>query len=109
MAPYRVLVVDDEEATRAGLTELISGWGYQSRPACDARDALTVCREFAPHVVLSDLMMPGPSGIELMGAVREDLPHGLGRGANLIGVLYFPIKRIRHACSLSASPLTSSP
>ncbi len=75
MAPYRVLVVDDEEATRLGLSELISGWGYQSRPAADAEDALAMTREFAPHVVLSDLMMPGHSGLELMASVREDLPH----------------------------------
>jgi DNA-binding NtrC family response regulator len=75
MEPYRILVVDDEESSRIGLCELASGWGYECHAASDGPQALERIRESPPHIVVSDLMMPGMTGLELMSAVHEEHPH----------------------------------
>ncbi len=72
---YRVLVVDDEEHTAAGLCELIQRWGYQCRSASGVAAALEMCGAYTPHIFLSDLMMPGQDGMEFMRIVREKYPN----------------------------------
>ncbi|MDZ4806460.1 MAG: sigma-54 dependent transcriptional regulator [Candidatus Eisenbacteria bacterium] len=75
MATSRILIVDDEAPIRDGLCELLTGWGYDARSAADSRLALELADTFTPQVILSDLMMPGASGLELMAQVREHSPH----------------------------------
>ncbi len=75
MDKNRILIVDDEADSRNGLTELLTGWGYDARSAADATQALDLADSFAPQVIVSDLMMPGISGLELMARIREQLPH----------------------------------
>lgn len=69
-----ILIVDDEESTRLGLSELIESWGYNCRTASTAEEALQIMQNFPFHVCLSDLMMPGISGLDLMGLTHERNP-----------------------------------
>jgi len=62
----RILVVDDEANARLALAELLRDEGYDVETAADAFKALGKLDEFAPHLVLTDLKMPGMDGIELM-------------------------------------------
>ena len=71
---HRVLVVDDEESPRTGLTSLLSTWGYEVEAADNGRQALELAPAFRPSVVVADLVMPGLSGIDLLGALRTELP-----------------------------------
>ena len=48
MSDHRVLIVDDEEAARQGLSEVIASWGYVTETAADGRDATERVESFAP-------------------------------------------------------------
>lgn len=70
----KILVVDDDANERQGLAELLSGWGYQSEAAEGGEQALARMAAFEPAVVISDLRMPGMSGMELLKRLREARP-----------------------------------
>ncbi len=68
----RILVVDDEEASRKGLKTLLSKWGYEVEEASSGEAALEKATTFHPAVVISDLVMPGLDGIGLLKALQHD-------------------------------------
>jgi CheY-like chemotaxis protein len=68
------LIVDDEPAIRMSLSEALSESGYSVRSVGDGNAALTAIRKKVPDVVLSDLNMPGMSGLELLSVIRDSFP-----------------------------------
>lgn len=70
---YRILVADDEEAARSGLSKLLSKWGYQVEQAKDGEQALACARTFRPDVIVTDLVMPRCDGLELLRALQAEL------------------------------------
>ena len=66
----RVLVVDDEVQITRVLRAALSAQGYDVRAANDPEEALRLFEEWLPDLVVSDLMMPGISGVELCRRVR---------------------------------------
>src|SRR5205823_4830074 len=72
----RILVVDDEVNARTALAELLRDEGFEVETAADAFKALGKYEAFAPHIVVTDLKMPGMDGIELVHKLRaqEDPP-----------------------------------
>jgi DNA-binding NtrC family response regulator len=72
----RILVVDDEVNARTALAELLRDEGFDVETAADAFKALGKFEAFAPHIVITDLKMPGMDGIELVQKLRamEDPP-----------------------------------
>src|SRR4029079_17341429 len=66
----RILVVDDEANARTALAELLRDEGYEVETAADAFKALGKYESFTPHVVVTDLKMPGMDGIELVKKIR---------------------------------------
>ena len=73
----KILVVDDEAAARSALSELLRDEGYVVHTAGDAFKALGELEGWSPDIVVTDVQMPGMSGIELMEKIREQLP-GVG-------------------------------
>ncbi|MBT8494521.1 MAG: sigma-54 dependent transcriptional regulator [Deltaproteobacteria bacterium] len=67
----RILVVDDEANARTALAELLREEGYEIETAADAFKAIGKFDDFAPHLVLTDLKMPGMDGLELMSKLAE--------------------------------------
>jgi DNA-binding NtrC family response regulator len=67
----RILVVDDQTNARTALSELLRGVGFEVEMAADAFKALGKYAALGPHVVITDLKMPGMSGIELVARIRE--------------------------------------
>ncbi|MGB0680245.1 MAG: ATP-binding protein [Polyangiales bacterium] len=67
----RVLVVDDNPEIRSDLRGLLQSH-YQVRLAVDGADALAKAREWLPHLVLSDVMMPRMTGDELCAAIKAE-------------------------------------
>lgn len=67
----KILVVDDEAAARSALTELLRDEGYVVRAAGDGFKALGQFEGWTPDVMLTDVQMPGMSGIELMEKARD--------------------------------------
>ncbi|WP_080745069.1 response regulator [Cupriavidus necator] len=74
-----VLVVEDDEAVRATVVDMLAGLGYQVLRARDAQEALAIVERGEPlDMLFSDVVMPGPlRSTELARKVRERLP-GVG-------------------------------
>lgn len=68
----RVLVVDDDSRVRRTLRRLLEVPGHDVREAADGEGALAVVREWAPDVVLLDVVMPGPDGFEVCRRLKSD-------------------------------------
>jgi DNA-binding NtrC family response regulator len=68
-----VLVVDDDDATREGLVALLESWGYDASSAADGSAALKSCGKQLPSAIITDLMMPGMSGLEFIRALAEQV------------------------------------
>lgn len=68
-----ILVVDDEEPSRQGLATLLTKWGYKVEQAGDGPEALTKISDFHPDVVITDLIMPGFNGLELIHLLQKEL------------------------------------
>jgi len=69
-----ILVVDDEAAQRQVLAGFLKRRGYEVAQAASLSDALGVVSSRTVDLVLSDLRMPGGSGIELISGVRQINP-----------------------------------
>ncbi len=73
--PYeRLLIVDDEEQIRTLLARLLSTQGYECLTAEDAADARRVLDETQVALVLSDVNMPGESGLDFTREVLAQYP-----------------------------------
>lgn len=70
----RILVVDDELSMREFLSILLEREGYSVTVASSADDALRTLESALFDLVLSDVNMPGLSGIELLARIKEKSP-----------------------------------
>lgn len=66
-----VLIVEDDAVLRDTIVELFSSAGWVTAWARDGFDALTTFRADPADVILTDIMMPGMSGLELVKRIRE--------------------------------------
>ncbi len=66
-----MLIVDDDERLRERLARALEKRGYAVRTASNYDDALAIAKEVAPEYAVVDLRMPGPSGLELLRALKE--------------------------------------
>ena len=69
-----ILIVDDEEMVRKLLHQKLSTAGYQCQEAGSADQALDKLRNNPVELVISDIKMPGKSGIELLAEVKAMYP-----------------------------------
>jgi two-component system KDP operon response regulator KdpE len=67
----RILVVDDEIQITRVLRASLSAQRYDVRTANDPEEALRLFEEWDPDLIVTDLMMPGMTGIELCRAIRR--------------------------------------
>jgi DNA-binding NtrC family response regulator len=72
-AGERVLIVEDDPATRSGLSELVQNWGFQTDEAADGEEAMRKVTTFRPAIIVSDLVMPRMGGADLLRALKEQL------------------------------------
>jgi CheY-like chemotaxis protein len=69
-----VLVVDDERVIADTLSMILSRSGFSTLTAYDGANALGLARNRRPDLLISDVMMPGMTGIELAITVTETIP-----------------------------------
>ncbi len=67
-----ILVSDDEPDVRLGIRRLLAATGAEIVEAADGNRALAAIRARRPDLVISDIRMPGLSGVEVIEALRED-------------------------------------
>ncbi|HEU4382049.1 MAG TPA: HD domain-containing phosphohydrolase [Anaeromyxobacteraceae bacterium] len=70
----RVLIVDDDASVRDVIGVLLSEEGYQCTLAEGAQQALDTARHTEPHLVISDVKMPGKDGFWLLDRLRKEYP-----------------------------------
>jgi two-component system CheB/CheR fusion protein len=96
----RVLIVDDEVNTREAFSTLLHSYGAQIRTAGSTDTALQALVEFKPHVLVSDIAMPGEDGYSLIQKIRALSPEQ-GRNTPSLAVTAFAgaddIKRAKSA------------
>jgi CheY-like chemotaxis protein len=68
--PPTILICEDEVALRE-LIRAALGVGYRYAEAGDGREALELVDAVHPDLVILDVMMPGPSGLDVLAALRE--------------------------------------
>ena len=72
--PLRLLIVDDDESLRQTLARRFQRLGMAVAEAADGEEALAKAGHAAYDVALLDLHMPGMTGIELLGRLKERWP-----------------------------------
>ena len=77
MTPIRIMIVDDQDLVRRGLRLFFEVFGDIElvAEAVDGRQAIELCDELQPDVVLMDLMMPEMNGIAATKIIRQKHPH----------------------------------
>ncbi|MEP6732069.1 MAG: response regulator transcription factor [bacterium] len=68
----RILVVEDNLALAEGIAYNLRHEQHETRIAEDGREGLKAVREWSPHLVILDLMLPLLDGYEVLAAIRKD-------------------------------------
>jgi DNA-binding response OmpR family regulator len=74
MITEKILVVDDEENVCHSIKKVLSRKGYEISQAFTVDDAVKLIKDMTFDLVITDLMIPGTSGLELLQIVRDHYP-----------------------------------
>ncbi len=70
----KVLIVDDDQATSAGMADVIEEWGYEAEVAGNLKQAWKSLNDLVPDLAIVDLKLPDGSGMDLLRDVKEKFP-----------------------------------
>jgi CheY-like chemotaxis protein len=73
-AGIRILLADDDETLRVVQSDFLRRFGYQVRAAEDGRAAMKGLAEQAVDLVITDMVMPGSDGVEVIRHIRKTYP-----------------------------------
>lgn len=68
---FRILLVEDDRTLRKGLTDALLSEGYEALAAADGHEGRACLRDGRFDLVVLDIMLPGPSGLELLRELRQ--------------------------------------
>ncbi|MEL6900249.1 MAG: response regulator [Cyanobacteria bacterium J06606_4] len=68
----QILVVDDNPDLRAYVSSVLQRQGYQVRTAEQGAAGLEMANSYGPDLIITDLMMPGVNGLEMIERIRKD-------------------------------------
>ncbi len=68
----KILVIDDDEQVRQMINAALQAEGFQVQTLRDGRNVLPKALEFKPNLVITDLMMPGGGGYEVLRTLQGD-------------------------------------
>jgi CheY-like chemotaxis protein len=71
----RLLVVDDNRDAALAMAELVTQFGFETRTAHDAAEAISIAMDFAPETALIDLGLPDLDGYSLATRLRRLREH----------------------------------
>ena len=70
----KILVVDDALEIRKLIVKILEKAGYETIEAEDGEEALQLFKKFSPPLIITDVVMPGKNGIEIIMEIREINP-----------------------------------
>jgi two-component system response regulator AtoC len=70
----RVLIVDDDRATSAGMADVVEEWGYEPEVADTVKAGWSSINKLIPDVAIVDLKLPDGSGLDLLHRIKETFP-----------------------------------
>jgi DNA-binding NtrC family response regulator len=70
--PIKVLVVDDDPDLQEILGICLRHWGFEVTGAVNGDEGARLAKSYHPDIVLSDVMMPGTSGIDLLKSLHAE-------------------------------------
>lgn len=71
----RVLVADDEAIIADTLVAILNSEGYVAVSTISGDEAVGLAKTFRPEIVISDVVMPGPNGVEVAIQIRQFMPN----------------------------------
>ncbi|MCS6805951.1 MAG: sigma-54 dependent transcriptional regulator [Acidobacteriota bacterium] len=75
--PIRILVVDDDAAIREVLQMRLQAWGFDACVAADGLQARLLVESYDPDIIISDVVMPHLSGLELLHCLKAGRPRSV--------------------------------
>jgi DNA-binding NtrC family response regulator len=70
----KILLVEDDDAVRDMLTQMLTRAKHLVESAVDGENALAILKAFKPDIMVTDIIMPRKSGTELIEEVKRNLP-----------------------------------
>jgi DNA-binding NtrC family response regulator len=67
----RVLIIDDDRATSAGMADVVEEWGYEPELADSVKAGWAAITKLVPDVAIVDLKLPDGSGLDLLHRIKE--------------------------------------
>lgn len=74
---YRVILIDDEKRIVEGLRKVVKWADYNCEvvgTACDAEEGSELIRQLRPHILFTDIRMPGRDGLSMVAGLRSEFP-----------------------------------
>jgi len=71
---WKIVLIDDEKDIREVMSLVLEDAGYYVITAHDGATGIRLCKETAPQIVITDIRMPGISGIQVLEAVKKHFP-----------------------------------
>jgi len=68
---FRLLLIEDDRTLRTGLRDALAGDGYEVVAAADGHEGRALLRSDRYDLLVLDVMLPGPSGLELLRELRQ--------------------------------------
>lgn len=71
----KILIIEDEDAIRENIAEMLNVYGYWVETAANGRDGISQALIFKPDLILCDIMMPQMDGYQVLEALRNSGTH----------------------------------
>ena len=75
MKTFKILVVDDDDNIAFAIQQRLESEGYEVRRANGLEEGYSISLCFRPDLIITDIMMDGETGLELMEQIRKDEPN----------------------------------
>jgi len=105
LAKWRIVFIDDEEDIRQVSQMSLEDAGYEVDTAPNGTIGLELCRRHSPHIVITDIRMPGMDGIQVLETLKNESPEIEVIVATAFGEMNLAIK----ALQLDASDFITKP
>ena len=105
----RIVIIDDERDVREALQEVLGRAGFQVDVAASGDQGLALLRQRPGDVVITDIIMPGRDGVEMISEIRKEFPAtkiiAISGGGNVTPLAYEPkaIKTEAYLASATAA------